>query len=618
VTLATGGTVTDIEQGGLFYRVHTFTTSGDFVVSRGGEVEYLIVAGGGGGAGAGTFNTGGGGGGAGGFLTGFATVGTGTASVVVGAGGAGGSGPSGNVDGRGGSGGTSSAFLIAVEGGGGGGFIGFDSNNGASGGSGGGGAGSATSGAGGTGTSGQGNNGGNGFGGSNGTRSGGGGGGRGGVGSNASSAVGGNGGTGHSSSITGTSVAYAGGGGGGSEGAGGSATAGGGSGASANGNGSSATDGTGGGGGGACRVSSNTTGGDGGDGVVIIRYLLPQPNWRPNPTVEIGGTDYTAQAIDRIRIFRGRRTVYERPNAGYASISLRDIGDMPDVQVGREVVVRIDDIYGIPFVLFTGTLSDWQSDAQPAQNGPVVTYRLQAVGPLATLNRRVIFFDGRAAENDAERVEATLVAALGTAGVDPALIDPGVFDLAALGTADAGYSALTVAQDAGFSGEGLLFENPDGLIGYTDADRRLINERAGALNIPFAELSAEGLSVLQQLADITNSVTVTYATGAVSDDDTGSIGLFGLFETELQTQLVNQSNAEARALQFLQRHATPRQILDTLRFNLLSVGDSLRDGLLGLGPSSAVRVTGIPARVGFTEFRGVRGGVRVRGGPVQR
>jgi hypothetical protein len=96
----------------------------------------------------------------------------------------------------------------------------------------------------------------------------------------------------------------------------------------------------------------------------------PIPDWRPNPTVEIGGTDYTAQAIDRIRIFRGRRTVYERPNAGYASISLRDIGDMPDVQVGREVVVRIDDIYGIPFVLFTGTLSDWQSDAQPAQTAP--------------------------------------------------------------------------------------------------------------------------------------------------------------------------------------------------------------------------------------------------------
>jgi hypothetical protein len=49
VTLATGGTVTDIVVDGVPYRVHTFTTSGDLVVTQGGEVEYLIVAGGGGG-----------------------------------------------------------------------------------------------------------------------------------------------------------------------------------------------------------------------------------------------------------------------------------------------------------------------------------------------------------------------------------------------------------------------------------------------------------------------------------------------------------------------------------------------------------------------------------------
>jgi hypothetical protein len=43
--IATGGTVTDV--GG--YRIHTFTSSSDFVVTQGGVVEYLIVAGGGGG-----------------------------------------------------------------------------------------------------------------------------------------------------------------------------------------------------------------------------------------------------------------------------------------------------------------------------------------------------------------------------------------------------------------------------------------------------------------------------------------------------------------------------------------------------------------------------------------
>ena len=48
---ATGGTVTDITDGGINYKVHTFTSSGTFTVVTGRalEVEYLVVAGGGGG-----------------------------------------------------------------------------------------------------------------------------------------------------------------------------------------------------------------------------------------------------------------------------------------------------------------------------------------------------------------------------------------------------------------------------------------------------------------------------------------------------------------------------------------------------------------------------------------
>ena len=63
--VATGGTVTDIEQDGQLFRVHTFTSSGTFRVARGGEVDCLIVAGGGGGATTGADT---GGGGAGGLI----------------------------------------------------------------------------------------------------------------------------------------------------------------------------------------------------------------------------------------------------------------------------------------------------------------------------------------------------------------------------------------------------------------------------------------------------------------------------------------------------------------------------------------------------------------------
>jgi hypothetical protein len=350
--------------------------------------------------------------------------------------------------------------------------------------------------------------------------------------------------------------------------------------------------------------------------------------YSPNPRVTIGGTDFTSHAIGRVTVNKGRRTVYERPNAGYATAELIDVDGIPTFRVGQTFVVNIDradwlwaeaaetwDALGstwpevvepifVSQPIFTGTLSDFTSSGIPAKDGPIITHSLQAVGPLATLNRRTIYAGGRISENDGERILNVLNTALGTALVDPSVIDPGVFDLAAVGTADVGYNALQLAQDAGFSGEGLLFETADGFIGYTDANRRLENERARVIEAPFGVLSSDGISILQQLADITNAVTVTFDGGAVLEEDADSIAQFGRFETEILTDLVNLSNAENRAREFLQRHAIPSSVFDQLKFNLLSLPDELRNELLELRVSEAVRVANIPARVGFTEFRG--------------
>ena len=82
--LATGGTITNIAQNGINYRVHTFLSSGTFTASRSGTVEFLII--GGGGAGGGNLS---GGGGAGGVLMGSIAVQDGTAyPIIVGDGGA--------------------------------------------------------------------------------------------------------------------------------------------------------------------------------------------------------------------------------------------------------------------------------------------------------------------------------------------------------------------------------------------------------------------------------------------------------------------------------------------------------------------------------------------------
>ena len=347
-------------------------------------------------------------------------------------------------------------------------------------------------------------------------------------------------------------------------------------------------------------------------------------SWQPNPTVTINGVDYTGQTINRVSINRGRRTVYERPNAGYASIELRDVGDLPSLRVGREVQIAIEDSSGAPVTVFTGLLSDWSSQTVATGVEPVVVYRVQAVGPLALLNRRQVLAGGSPAENDGERVRAAVGGAdvtweevafdlawedaQGTwetfGPVDLSLIDDGVFDLAALDPTDGGYNALQVAQDAGFSGEGILFEAPDGRIGYANADRRFANEQAGFLEIPASQLDVRGLTLNQQLAEVTNRVFVEYAGGVATAQDPFSLVEFGLYERDIQTTLVNLSNAQARADEFIARHATPGLVLDELPLNLLSVPDALRDSLLVTNTNDAIQVTNIPNRVGLTTFQG--------------
>ena len=79
---ATGGTITNYSSGGVDYRVHTFTSSDNFVCTGSGTVDVMLVGGGGGG---GTSGQGGGGGG-GGMITMTSYSASGTNAIVIGAG----------------------------------------------------------------------------------------------------------------------------------------------------------------------------------------------------------------------------------------------------------------------------------------------------------------------------------------------------------------------------------------------------------------------------------------------------------------------------------------------------------------------------------------------------
>ena len=274
---ATGGVISDYQEGNKIYRSHTFASSGYFDVTKlssrySNSIDLMMVGGGGAGAGSVYGLGGGGGGGAGGlkYIQGV-LVAESPYSIVIGAGGARRTAPANGSDG-----GTTSAFGNSVGGGGGGGrgsepsaSVGNPGVNGGSGG--GGGYRGYTNNANGGGS--PGNGGGtnnsvsptNGWGNDGGgvaapSASGAGGGGAGGAGqSNTGSGggAGGVGGVGLSYSINGTSITYA------SGGQGGSASP-----------SKAGAPGTGNGGTGRYGNSNGSQGDDGGSGIVVVRYQI--------------------------------------------------------------------------------------------------------------------------------------------------------------------------------------------------------------------------------------------------------------------------------------------------------------------------------------------------------
>lgn len=273
--VATGGTIGYVLVSNALYKTHTFTTTGstNFVVTGSTTADVLIVGGGGAGGGVTTTYGMGGGGGAGQLIynTGV-SISNQTYTISVGAGGTGVSGAPGNA-------GTASSALGYTASGGGAGTTNTAATNG-----GGSGTNSSTSFTSTAGTFPY--KGGNSFGSATTTsRGAGGGAGAGGVGSNATSATGGQGGPGISNNIDGLNLYYAAGGGGsgpttaGANGAGnsGTDTGSGRNGTSAGNNATVATAGYGYGGGGANNEATTASaGGNGSQGIVIIRYPVPQ------------------------------------------------------------------------------------------------------------------------------------------------------------------------------------------------------------------------------------------------------------------------------------------------------------------------------------------------------
>jgi hypothetical protein len=357
-------------------------------------------------------------------------------------------------------------------------------------------------------------------------------------------------------------------------------------------------------------------------------------SWEPVPSVLLNGQEVSSSAVGQVTVKRGRDSVYVEPSASYASVNFRSEGGVP-VTIGDRLTLRLADSVGTATTVFSGRVSDVDLSVVPVGSGTLAGYRVTAVGPLAGANRRQTLAAGRPVELDGERVLAALLAALGLTWEEVQFglawddvegswgqftgplaldeIDPGVYDIAALGSADAGYSALSVVQEAAFSGDGVLYENRFGQIGYADAARRATTFSAGtAIEVPVASLRADGLSASSSLSELANRAIVTYEGGVEQADIPESVVQFGLFVRRLDTQLTSQSEALNRAERFVEEHSLPVFKADSFSVLLNVLPDALRDRLLEVEPNDLIVFDGLPPQFGFDRLTAFVEGIEWR------
>ena len=365
--------------------------------------------------------------------------------------------------------------------------------------------------------------------------------------------------------------------------------------------------------------------------------------YTPYPKVIFAGdVEYADNTISSISISLGRRDIFEQAQAGLISLDLWTPSDTPlDINLGDSVAVQIQDSNGDYQQIAGAIVSDIDiSLSAYGEIGSIASYRITAVGALATLQKRLVGADGYAKEYDGTRIYNILYEAYVTSwddvapsltweqvpaittwenyeGTNQALIDglssaiaqPGDFELTAY--SDGETDALTLAQDAAQSARGYLYECMCNTIAYDTYSTRTTYT---PLTLTEDDLLADGLRQAAQWSEIVNDITLTYKNGQeVHVADGMSQFTYGLLSGSRATSLEHEADAEDQANAFLESRAYPRTYPEELSIALHSptVSDATRDALIALKVSRPIYTDALPAVFGTT-FDGYVEGIKWR------
>jgi len=353
--------------------------------------------------------------------------------------------------------------------------------------------------------------------------------------------------------------------------------------------------------------------------------------YEPDFTIEINGQNFTNTVLQGGTITAGRNDIFSETLSSYCNIELLVLDNtLQAIDLKDLLTIKVKDTNNVDVPLFTGEVSSIERRLDGGNVGEAITVNVQAVGLLATLNRSLAGFGIYPEEFDGERIRRILEQALflqwedipntiewneletnltweqyGIQGID--IIDNGRFEV--LERLDEPANALDLANITASSGLGYLYETGDGLIGYSDAERRTNVFGTQQIELDAGIISIDSFATRQDTNDLINRLFISYGDPqdivlAINDD---SVEDYGIIEERIDTILSQQADAEEQALRYVTLRGEPIESLDELGLTLIDprLEDESRNTLLRVNMDTLVKVVNLPAGlISETELEG--------------
>lgn len=362
--------------------------------------------------------------------------------------------------------------------------------------------------------------------------------------------------------------------------------------------------------------------------------------WSPEWRVEIDGVEITDSVLVDLAFSSGRNSIYEQAQAGYANVSLLNVGDVVQAfEIYQTIAIEIKDSTGTFIPIFGGYITD--ITRQITSTGHIQfteTIRFTALGALHRLQRSTT--EGVLAKDfDGDQIYEILkeilfsqwqsvAPALTWATYDPAQTWAGA-ENSGLGEIDrpgdyelTDRSASTtiiydLVSSLATSGLGYLYEDAQGRISYADSTHRAqYLATNGYVDLDATQALGIGIQTTTRAGDVRNKIIITYKNGQQeSAEDLASQATYGVLAQNISTSIEHDYAAQDQADFYLELRAYPQANFDSITFQLANpdIDDADRDALLNVSMGSALNITNLPQSMGAS-FQGFVEGWQMRAG----